>query len=147
MGLFGGGNKQSQSTDVQDLSAGANVGGDAAAAVTSTTVAIGSSGSKSPINNGTFNFTDAGAVNRSFDFADSNQEKTFGFLKEALGSAVGALNTSRDSIRDASTQSINAIAKAAETPEEKEGNRNLYVLAGVLILVGTIFYFQSKGKA
>lgn len=151
MGLFGG-NKQSQSTTVEDTSAGANVGGNTTAPVTSNAISIGGTG-KSPINGGTFTFTDSGAiaagssaVNRSFDFAAGESERSFTLAEKALEKATSAFNTSRDATNSAYQQSLTAVSAAREPADEKTREQFTWLALGALVLVGFIIY-TTGGKA
>ena len=139
MGLFSSSSKQSQS--VTDTSAGASVGGNATAPVTSVSLNAGSSTA------GTFNFTDPGAIaagsgiaNRSFDFAGVNSEKSFEFVSNAFDRALDRIGTTQDAANNAFQQSISAVSAAREPADEKTRQQFTYLALGVLVLLAVVFY-------
>ncbi|PPE72725.1 hypothetical protein C3942_16890 [Solimonas fluminis] len=141
MGLFGGGNKQSQTTNVTDTSAGASVAGDAAGPVSSLSVNAGSS------KESTFNFLDQNAIAGSFDFAKAESERSFGFATAALDKATRSYTTTADALTSAYNQSLNTVSKAQTPADEKTRQQFMYLALGALALVAVIFWAQNQGTS
>lgn len=141
MGLFGGGNKQSQTTNVTDTSAGASVAGNAAGPVSSMSVNAGNS------SGGTFQFLDQNAIAGSFDFAKGESERSFGFATDALDKATRSYSNTADALQSAYNQSLNTVSAAQTPADEKTRQQFMYLALGAMALVAVIFWVQNQGNS